>query len=340
VIEGFTKETGFAYMNLTDARDKWLRVLRSEGKSKATLDIYSSAVDRFVEYQRDHHGPTDVSKITRENIQGFLTHLQDTKSQATAHNRYRALRALFNWLSDGTDELRVRREPLAVLDRSPMRRMAPPKLEEVPVPLLPPDQVEDLWSLTERPGKDFTRRRDAAIIRLFLATGIRAGEMARLTMENLDLDRQLAYVKGKGRKSRKVPFAGPVVVSVDRYLTVREQNKYASRSNFIWLGIKGPMTPSGMLQMVERFGKKAGIEGLHPHVLRHQFVDACFSKGMSESEVMELMGWSTAAMCRRYASARRAQRAIDTYHKLGIGDPYRDPAKTWDEGRIRRVKSG
>jgi integrase len=197
----------------------------------------------------------------------------------------------------------------------------PRSLKETPVPLLQPDQVEDLWSLTQRPGKDFTRRRDAAIIRLFLATGIRAGEMAGLKLDDLDLDRQLAYVGGKGRKFRKVPFAGAVAVSID--LTVRDENKHAKHSDHVWLGIRGPMTPSGMLQMVERFGKRAGIEGLHPHTLRHQFVDACFSEGMSESEVMALMGWSTAAMWRRYASARRAQRAIETYHRLGIGDPYR-----------------
>ena len=75
--------------------------------------------------------------------------------------------------------------------------------------------------------------------------------------------------------------------------------------------------------MIERTGEKLDIPGLHPHRLRHTFVDACFSQGMSESEVMSLMGWSSPAMCRRYAAARRAQRAIDTYHRLGIGDPWR-----------------
>jgi site-specific recombinase XerD len=68
-------------MQIADARDKWLRVLRSEGKSPKTLEIYSSAVDRFVDYQRIHHGPTDVAKITREDIQGFLTHLQTLEAR-------------------------------------------------------------------------------------------------------------------------------------------------------------------------------------------------------------------------------------------------------------------
>jgi hypothetical protein len=60
-------------MKLADARDMWLRALRAEGASQATLDIYSSAVDRFLDYQRAHHGPADLKKIQRHHIEGFLT---------------------------------------------------------------------------------------------------------------------------------------------------------------------------------------------------------------------------------------------------------------------------
>ncbi|MBA3350594.1 MAG: hypothetical protein H0T12_08575 [Actinobacteria bacterium] len=112
---------------------------------------------------------------------------QDILSQATVHNRFRALRAFFNYVSDGGDERMLRREPLGVIDRSPMYRMLPPKLDDVPVPLLPPEQVEALWDATERPGRDFTKRRDTAIIRMFLATGIRAGEMSKLRLDDVNL---------------------------------------------------------------------------------------------------------------------------------------------------------
>jgi site-specific recombinase XerD len=68
-------------MKLADARDSWLRALRAEGASEATLDIYSSAVDRFLDYQRPRKGPTAVEKIDRAHIEGFLTHLQDARSR-------------------------------------------------------------------------------------------------------------------------------------------------------------------------------------------------------------------------------------------------------------------
>lgn len=305
-------------MKVADARDSWLRALRAEGASEATLDIYSSAVDRFLDYQRPRKGPTAVEKIERAHIEGFLTHLQDARSQATAHNRYRALRAFFNFCTDGDD----RREGLAIIEKSPMARMRPPKLDDVPIPLLSPEQVAALWAHTERPGRDFIRRRDAAIVRMFLATGIRAGEMAGLETTDVDLGAQILVIARKGRKWRHVPYSGPAAVALDRYLAVRGESKWASRSARVWLSTKGPITRSGLQQMLRRISKATGIPDLHPHLLRHVCVDAMFSAGMSEGEVMSLMGWSTPAMCRRYASARRTARAIETYRRLGIGDPY------------------
>jgi site-specific recombinase XerD len=264
-----------------------------------------------------------VTKVEREDIQAFLTHLQDTRSQATAHNRFRALRAFFNYVADGGEERTLRREPLGIIERSPMRRMAPPKLDETPVPLLTPEQVDALWHATERPGKDFTRRRDAAIIRMFLATGIRAGEMAGLCLDDVDLKAQLLTVGGKGRKWRRVPYSGAAATALDRYLAVRQENKWAAKTDHVFLGPKGAITRSGLQQMLERVGKDAGIPELHPHLLRHVFVDALFSAGMSESEVMSLLGWASPAMCRRYASARRAARAVATYHRLQIANPHK-----------------
>jgi len=309
--------------HLTDACDSWLRALQAEGASPATLEIYSSAVDRLVDYLRAHHRSTDVTKVTRSDVQGFLTHLQATRSQATAHNRFRALRAFFNYCADGADERTLRREPLGVIERSPMHRMPPPKLDDKPIPLLSPEKLDALWSYTERPGRDFTRRRDAAVVRMFLATGVRASEMANLRLDDVDLRAQMLTVAGKGRKWRRVPYSGAAATSLDRYLAVRPLLRPAQRSDYLWLGVKGPLSRSGLQQLLERIGGRVGIEGLHPHLLRHVFVDAAFSAGMSESEVMALMGWSSAAMCRRYAAARREARAVESYRRLGIGDPYR-----------------
>ena len=114
---------------------------------------------------------------------------------------------MFNFCDDVGDERTLGREGLSVIHRSPMRRMPPPKLDDRPIPLLSAEQIEALWNLTERPGRDFRRRRDSAIIRLFLATGVRVGEMAGLHKDDFDL-RGRSSPSGQGRKWRRVPYSG------------------------------------------------------------------------------------------------------------------------------------
>lgn len=58
-----------------DAKGSWFRALRAEGTSPNTTEINASGVERFTEWLQRHHRPTDASKITREDVQGFLTHL-------------------------------------------------------------------------------------------------------------------------------------------------------------------------------------------------------------------------------------------------------------------------
>ncbi len=139
-------------------------------------------------------------------------------------------------------------------------------MDEKPVPLLQPDKMEELWGLTERPGKDVRARRDAAILRLFLATGIRRGEMAALKIEDLDLNAQLVYVGGKGRKYRNVPYSSAAAIALDRYLALRPLHKCAQQTDRVWLGIKGHMTGWGIDKVVENAGKRIGVE-LSPHQL-------------------------------------------------------------------------
>src|SRR6185437_2662601 len=94
---------------------------------------------------------------------------------ATANNRFRALQAFFKWcLEEGE------------ITSSPMDRMAPPQVPEQPPEVLTEEQLSRLLHACE--GQDFASRRDAAIIRLLLDTGMRRAELAGLTMADLDLD--------------------------------------------------------------------------------------------------------------------------------------------------------
>ncbi|MBB3082492.1 site-specific recombinase XerD [Geodermatophilus sabuli] len=89
-------------------------------------------------------------------------------------------------------------------------------------------------------------------------------------MTDVDLDRELAYVTGKGSRPRVVPFGAKTAQAVDRHLRVRALHPYA-RSPRLLLGQRGPMTPDGARDVLHIRAAQAGVADVHPHRFRHTF---------------------------------------------------------------------
>jgi site-specific recombinase XerC len=171
----------------------------------------------------------------------------------------------------------------------PDGRLNPPQIPDEPPPVLTDDQLRRLLKACE--GRDFTDQRDAAILRLFLDTGVRVSEAAGIMLPgDLDLDDQVVIVLGKGRRPRAVPFGRKTALALDRYLRMRASHPFAHLPN-LWLGRAGAMTASGLFQVVAARGAAAGLPRLHPHQFRHSFADSWLSAGGNEGDLMRLAGW-------------------------------------------------
>jgi integrase len=103
---------------------------------------------------------------------------------------------------------------------------------------------------------------------------------------------------------------------VDRYLRVRPRHGQAHRPE-LWLGVnnRGPLTRAGIYQAVARRGAQCGV-GVYPQRFRHHFSHVWLDRGGAEGDLMELNGWSSPQMLRRYGARARAARARRSYDRI------------------------
>lgn len=169
-------------------------------------------------------------------------------------------------------------------------------------------------------GRGFADRRDAAIIAVLQACGIRLSGLAGIRYDpgnrrcsDLDLWQREICVRGKGGSRRIVKISYDAARVLDRYLRARARHPQAWRVQ-LWLGAgsRGPLTASGIYQAVTRRSRQAGVD-VWPHRFRHHFNRTWLERGGPEGDLMELNGWSSPQMRARYgASARRTYDRIVT----------------------------
>jgi site-specific recombinase XerD len=303
-------QMGYSDTDMPELLDEWARHLRARNLAPRTIDAYLDSAKAFTRFLEGAQISADVTKMRQGDIEDYLNFMHDRGCKPTTVSRdYRHLRQFFRWaVIDDTIEV------------SPMEKMTPPKVPDTSVAVITHEQRDALLKACE--GTGFAERRDTALIRFMLATGVRLAEVTGMQLGDLDMKTDIATVLGKGRKYRGVSFGNRTHEALRRYLKARRTHPKADDDG-LWLGRLGPLKATGIQQVIERRSKQAGIDPpLHPHQLRHSWAHEYMANDGNETDLMQLAGWTSRTMLDRYGKSAASKRAQENSRKLALDDRY------------------
>lgn len=284
--------------------NSWLISLAAERKSPRTLEVYDCGVRKYL-YWCENNDRALVYE--RAAVVAFAAWMNERYEATTASVWLLANRRFSAWLYD---EEEADFDPLAGIE-------TPKPDEKITVPHSA-DELRAMVAACKGPG--FLDRRDEALLRFVVECGTRATETTRMLLSETKVAGGTAVLRGKGGKERITPFGPQTGRALDRYIRARRGHVLAE-TDVLWLGTSGrALGYQGLYKALGKRAAAAGVDGFHPHRLRHTFADRWLDAGGSEGGLMAVGGWSRRESMDRYVRSRRAARAVDESRGLGLGD--------------------
>jgi integrase/recombinase XerC len=263
----------------------------------------------------DRVGEPEPEQVSLASLRTWLANMHASGAgRATLQRRAASARTFFAWAQHTG---RLRDDPAAAL-RSPRVDRRLPATIEISQMRQVLDALAANAEVPTKPEEVAASRRDVAIVEVLYAAGIRVSEACGLDIDDLDRDRGLLRVLGKGGKERSAPLGTPALVALDAYVGVRAQLAAKAAGAALFVGDRGGrIDPRVVRRIVHRaLASVPDVPDLGPHGLRHAMATHLLEGGADLRAVQEMLGHSSLATTQLYThvSTERLRRAYLQAH--------------------------
>lgn len=248
-------------------------------------DITPKVMFRFLEYLQTRINPRSKKVITTDTLHGYI----------------KTIKLFLNWCADDEDYGQY-------ISKKNVRRIPLPKVEKKIVDTFTNDEIAAFF---EAADKSNMPKRDRSILSLLLDTGIRASELCTITIENVRISRDDAYIKvmGKGRKEREVSLGSKSRMSLLKY--IRLERKDAKPPDAVFLTQRNePLNRNTLNQLLYRLRDDAKVKTrVSAHKWRHTFATRYLLTGGDVYKLSRIMGHTSVSTTERYVRSIQAKDA-------------------------------
>ena len=274
-----------------------------KGLSNNTVSSYKNDIKSFFLWlDENSFNPLNINASDANNYVSKL--FGDGLKSSSVNRKISAIKSFYIFL-----------QKKKIIMKSPIADIVMPKQEKyLPVSM----SEEEVERLLNSPDLNIQiERRDKAMIEVLYATGIRISELTNLKLTDLDVNRSVLKVFGKGSKERLVPFGEKAAESINLYLKDRKDLK----SKEIFLSNRGTKISRGAFwQRIKIYIKRANLKiSISPHTLRHAFATHLLNRGADLRSVQILLGHSDLSTTQIYThiAKQRLGEILKKHHPRG-----------------------
>jgi len=283
--------------------------LLRQGRSKHTVRCYLQAVKGFKRFVEEATGEEfDPERVVPLDVREYKNRLVavEKRTPATVNARLAALATYFEFL-----------KAKGVVKNNPAKEVEKVKSQE---PLAPKTLEKNELYRLRRKVHAAGSPRDIAIFEVLYNTGIRVGELCALELDDVEISErkgQLTVRRGKGGRFRVVPLNKAAREALKSYLEVRPATDLKTpEGRILFQGERGPLTPSGVYQIIKKYAVQAGLPEVSPHTLRHQFGKELIDKGEDITRVAHLLGHASLNSTKIYTQPTEKD-LLEAVEKIG-----------------------